>query len=269
MKNPENFLKWFDDNSAFFGFGEYFESDNPPKVSLLTSLALNPNDLKSFTKDALEYLDQDDSGKELKLGFQAYSQFQDILNIVVHDEKSIWNRHYCYYESLVYLREGVVSWLDKNILAGMALLRPFLELAMLHVYWYLRCERVGYDNFYRWLNGKKEKPPFKNQLDYIFDNLPSKSVISPKRLNNLKEALYGFFKALSTYNHTPKIDESLVNLGGGLGNISLDSFYYYLAGWGSNFWRRGGLVQSPPKRGTSPGMIRSRASWSSWLGLGR
>lgn len=34
------------------------------------------------------------------------------------------NRHYCYYESLVYLRESASCWMSGNTLAAVTLLRP-------------------------------------------------------------------------------------------------------------------------------------------------
>ena len=179
----------------------------------------------------LEHLEDNEDFHDLKLGIEAYSQFQDIMGIAIHGDNPIWNRHYCYFESLVYLRESVVSWLDKNFLAATVLLRPFLELAILHLYWFLRCEtsKNGYDEFYLWLNDKKGKPPFKNQLDYVFANLPSRGVVASKRTKQIEQLLHDVYKSLSAYNHSPKIEESIVSLNGGLSNASLYSLFLYLS----------------------------------------
>lgn len=226
-ENIENFEKWFtDDSPKFFAFGEYFDGNTPPYVSFQVLLQLA--NLKPFTKDALEFLKNDESAIELNWGFRAYSQFQDLLALTINDDNRLWNRHYCYYESLVYLRESITAWLDQNILAAMALIRPFLELSIFHLYWYLRCEHDKYDDYYLWLEGKKGKPPFKNQLDFVFDNLPTKDIVAPEQLEKIKEILNKSYKSASTYNHTPKIDESIVSLGGGAGKVSFYLFFSYI-----------------------------------------
>jgi hypothetical protein len=226
--NENGFEKWFTENPTFVSFGEYFAGYKPPYIPFHVLLDLKDENLKPFTKNALEFLKTHESANELNWGFRAYSQFQDLLGITLSNNSPVWNRHYCYYESLVYLRESIVTWLDQNVLAAMVLLRPFLELSVFHLYWYLRCEQNDYDDFYLWLEGKKGKPPFKSQLDFVFDNLSTKDLVSAKRLNKTKLLLNNLYKGTSTYNHTPKIDESVVSWGGGAGNVSLSFFLFYL-----------------------------------------
>src|SRR5688572_27674691 len=130
----ENFEKWFtDDNPEFFSFGEYFDGNTPSYASFQVLLQLANENLKPFTKDALEFLKSDNSAVELNWGFRAYSQFQDLFGLTINDQSRVWNRHYCYYESLVYLRESIAAWLDQNVLAAMTLVRPFVELSILHL----------------------------------------------------------------------------------------------------------------------------------------
>src|SRR6266540_3215805 len=226
----ENFEKWFtDDSPEFISFGEYFDGETAPYTSFAVLLNLENENLKPFTRDALEFLKSDKSATELNWGFRAYSQFQDLLGLTINDNNPVWNRHYCYYESLVYLRESMVAWLDQNVLAAMTLIRPFLELSIYHLYWYLRCEHNNYDDYYLWLKGKKGKTPFKNQLDFVFDHLPTKKFVSPKRLEKIKLILSNSYKGASSYHHTPQIDESIVSLGGGSGKISFYLFFFYMA----------------------------------------
>ena len=225
-----NFEKWFtDEDPEFFSFGEYFDGNTPPYAAFEVLLHLETENLKPFTKDALEFLKSDKSAIELNWGFRAYSQFQDLLGLTINDDSPVWNRHYCYYESLVYLRESIAAWLDQNILAAMTLVRPFLELSIFHLYWYLRCEHNDYDDYYLWLKGKKGKPPFKNQLDFVFDNLPTKEFVSPKQLDKVKQVLNNSYKGASTYNHTPKLDESVVSLGDSAGKTSFYLFFFHMA----------------------------------------
>lgn len=228
-EKPENFEKWFTDNNpGIFTFGEFFDGNKPPFVSLGILLQLENRNLKPFTKDALEFLQTNESAIELNWGFRAYSQFQDLLGLSLNDNSRMWNRHYCYYESIVYLRESIAAWLDQNVLAAMVLIRPFLELSIYHLYWYIKCEHDGYRDYYLWLEGKKGKTPFQNQLDFIFDNLPTKDFVSPKRLEKTKEILNQCYKSACIYNHTPKLDESIMSLGDGAGRASFYLFSYYL-----------------------------------------
>ena len=225
--------KWFyKDYREFTAYGEYGEGP-PSDVSLIGLLNLNHEDLKSFTKDLLDPSQQPQrlqtSLSELSRGINALFQFQDILDVSLDMETSdLVNRHYAYYEGLVYLRESVVSWLDRNVLAGLTLLRPFLELSVFHVYWYVRCKHKSYKPYYDWFKHGKGKPGFQNALDYIFNNLPTKGWASEKRLQELKLTIQNGYKALCAYNHTPQINESITAKSGGLGTLALESFLYYL-----------------------------------------
>jgi hypothetical protein len=225
-------FKWFSEygKRSFSGVGEYFEG-NAPDVPLNTLLDLNDEDLKPFTKNLLgpnelsEDVDIQALLTELSRGINALFQFQDILSVSV--DIDITNQNYPYYESLVYLRESVVSWLDRNVLAAITLLRPFLELSVLHLYWNLRCKKSN-EPYYDWLKHDKGKPGFQDALNYVFENLPTKGRISEQRLQELNQSIRNIYKGLCAYNHTPKMDESVTAKSGGFGNISLESFLYYL-----------------------------------------
>src|SRR5215216_4099480 len=110
----EDFEQWFNDDQAeFSSIGEHFSGNTAPYVSFGVLLNLEKENLKPFTRDALEFLKSDESAIELNWGFRAYSQFQDLLGLTINDNSPVWNRHYCYYESLVYLRESITAWLDQ------------------------------------------------------------------------------------------------------------------------------------------------------------
>lgn len=198
-------------------------------------LGLNTQDLKQFTKNLLDsnelFEDAQALLSELSRGISALFQFQDILDVSLDENGSILvNRHYCYYESLVYLRESVVSWLDKNVLAALTLLRPFLELSVLHLYWYLQCRTSSYKPYYDWLTrytSGRGKPNFQSALDYVFDNMPTKGWVKEQRVRELKQVIQKLYRNLCSYHHTPKMEESVAAASGGLGSISLESFFYY------------------------------------------
>jgi hypothetical protein len=226
--NKSDFQKFFNDDVSYYVIGEYFPGETPTNIPIESILSINREELKPFTLDLLESLRDEDSFKEICLGIRAYTQFQDILEVELEDEIPLINRHYCFYESLFYLRESIVSWLDKNVLSAMVLIRPYMENSIFHLYWYLRGDEKGYESFYKWMEGKKHKPPFQNQLDYIFSNLTTKKVLDSKRVSYIKQIIKNFYKSMSAYNHTPKIDESMVTMGGGYGNSSFYSFWFYV-----------------------------------------
>ncbi len=100
----------------------------------------------------------------------------DILDIKGEMKESHnFNRHYCFFESVVYLRESVVSLYDKNVLASLAILRPFLELSVFHIYWYLRCHDDTYEAYYKWIDSGKTKVSYSKAMKFIFQQLPAKT----------------------------------------------------------------------------------------------
>jgi hypothetical protein len=225
--------KWFSEygKRSFIGFGEYFEG-NAPDIPLTKLLNLSDEEIRTFTKDLFDSneLSKDADIQalltELSRGINALFQFQDILSVSV--DTDLINQHYPYYESLVYLRESVVSWLDRNVLASLTLLRPFLELSVLHLYWYLICKESDNKQYYDWLKRDKGKPTFQDALNYVFKNMPAKGLVSEQRLQELEQSIRNIYKGLCAYNHTPKMNESIAARSGGFGNISLESFLYYL-----------------------------------------
>jgi hypothetical protein len=229
---------WFSEFNVkgFTAVGEYFEGD-PPDIPLTDLLALDARNLKASSQNLLEIdglpENLEASMSELRWGIRAYFQFQDILSLPFTPgvaSYNIFNRHYCYYESLVYLRESVVSWLDINVLAALTLLRPFLELSVLHLYWYLRCENEGYRPYYHWLKSDKDKgkPGFSKALADVFDWIPAKGWVEDRRIDELQRVIRNVYGALCAYNHTPKIHESIAAKGGGLGNVAYESFLFAL-----------------------------------------
>ncbi len=211
-------MRWFHTEGyrEFGALGEYGERE-APVIPLTSLLNISSENIKPFTKDILDTDTEQRSElfqasmNELSRGLHALLQFQDILDVSLdpHDNDII-NRHYAYYESLVYIRESIVSWLDGNALSALILLRPFQELTTLHLYWYLRCRHSTYEPYYSWLRDNRGKPSFLRALNYVCKNMPSKGYVSEKRLKELKQVLGNIYKELSVYHHVTKMNESIV-----------------------------------------------------------
>ena len=65
-------------------------------------------------------------------------------------------------------------------------------------------------------------------FDYVFENLPTRDYVDSKRVSHLREILQKIYRTLCAYNHTPKIEESVVTLSGGQYRLSLFTFFYFL-----------------------------------------
>jgi hypothetical protein len=116
-------------------------------------------------------------------------------------------------------------------LAALALARPFLELAVTHVYWKTKGDASGYADYYQWLNGERKKPPFRNMLEWALTHLPSNSQVRGKRLDQLQGGLLEMYRRACAYHHTPAPNESVVTLGGGLTEATVYPFMLGLTQW--------------------------------------
>lgn len=228
--------KWFSEFApgGFAITGECFQG-KPPAASLpelLQLLQIDADRMRPFARELVAHANDQPSvlGPLLDLvrGIRAYLQFQDIMSIVVDPATPLENRHYCYYESIVYLREAVVCWLDGNVLAALTILRPLLELSILHCYWKTRCEDSTYETYYAWLEGKGRKPGFAVGLAYVFERIPAMQRVGPVRSDKLQRGLTQAYAALCAYNHTPLLSESVAAASGAVDGISLEMFLYAL-----------------------------------------
>lgn len=219
-----------EEGPRFGAYAEWFDSE-PPERPLSQILGLEgwqANEIASWMlgpecPEGMQVMIQ-----QVSRGIQAYMQFQDCLQITFTLDEGLepFNRHYLYFESLVYLRESAAAWLSGNSLAACTLLRPFLELALSHAYWHAKCEGRSYKPYYKWLGGEGHKIGFRNMLEDTFKRLRSQ-VKNRARLGQLEDDIHKFYKALCSYNHTPRVDESLTFTGGGLGQVSYDNLYFY------------------------------------------
>lgn len=207
---------------------EWF-TGRPPETPLHRVLGIEERELKPFTR-ALIGAEDELIHRELdsvRDAFTAYEQFQDLLVIELTEGDPLEGRHYCYYESLVYLRESVVSFLDGNLLAAFALWRPFLEHAVLHGYWELRTAQNGYSEYYKWLTEGGPKPSFRNALIGLCDMLSEWRPVDSGRLCFLRDCLQQFYGSACSYVHTPLPSETTVALSGGIGGVSWDGLFSY------------------------------------------
>lgn len=123
MNNSEEYIKkWFFNKIKFSSYVEYINpNESVPVADLIRVLGIDTKDMKGFSKETLNFFTDSETYQEFSNAIRAFTQFQDIFNLSLNgndlpSERDMFNRHYCYFEGLIYLRESVSSWLDGNIL---------------------------------------------------------------------------------------------------------------------------------------------------------
>ena len=233
FKDSKDILSY---ESPFIGYAEFFHG-KPPDYSITKILNIKKRELNAFGKKTIkENYDEREINnylKKLKFGVHAYMQFQDLLDqsLTLADEKDIEKdlfhcRHYCYFESLVYLRQCVIGLLNNNVISSLVLMRPFLELSILNLYWHYLSKKRGVYRLTEWMKGERGKPPFKNSLEYVLKNHLETTSKIKKSVNIIKNHLEKIFSSLSDYNHTPKLPKSIGAKSGGLNIPHLEDFLY-------------------------------------------
>ncbi len=237
--SEEFYKRWFGDfgETKFSTIAEYYQVGGYD-LPFTRILSLEEKNLKPFTKELLQLPVDDPIGRqlnEIKRGFIAYLQFQDLLDIKLElDEKTdldspIIAANYPYYESLIYLKEILMCLIEKNILAVNTLIRPFLELSITFLYWKLRCGKTGYGAYYEWLKNKRKKPPFRNMLEWFLNNLEARPHIPKAKYNLMRESLIHFYGSISEYHHSPLPQNSMITLGGGNDKSNVYPFFCALS----------------------------------------
>ena len=237
----ERFKKWFPEQREYLSIVRDPDCQGSPDRILLTIIGISRKNLKPYTEDLFSLFRDNQEFSELVNGIQAYLEFQDILDISINAQLDfkprtaaeilrmhVWNRHYCFHESLLYLRDSISSWLDGNMLASLALLRPFLELSVLHIYRHVTADKNGHEKHLEWVHGKKNKPNFHAMVDLSIEHMAAAEFCNTERLNLLKESLKKAFKSLCAYNHSPQLDESISTMNKGNLSISAESVLFYL-----------------------------------------
>lgn len=212
-----------DNVGTFAASAEWYEG-TPPKCGLLDVFPVDGGQLTAFAQQNVlsDGLPEPWAGdvQRVFLGARAHLQFQDMQRMTLDapslsrglSMEDLLNRNYLYYESIAYLRESVLCWANGRTLAAITLLRPFLELAVMHLYWYLTCEKAGYKAYYTWLD-EQHPPKFDSFLKGATKALQETFPTWTGRIRRLARALRGLYTSLCAYNHGSSVSESLTAIG--------------------------------------------------------
>ena len=146
---------------------------------------------------------------------QSLIEFADLMSFTPASKGSVQHRNYVYLEAIQALRESAVAMLNGSPRASTGLLRAILEMTSLHCYWQKRIEKTeSTKRFYDWLNGRKQKPKFR---EIIANNLEWLEIPADEMSGEYVQCIYG---QLCAYVHAPIHKESLTMLNqGNVGGI--------------------------------------------------
>lgn len=233
------FDDFFNDNNSipFYSYVE-LQSTEPIEMNIGEIFEINSSEISEFGNVLLSN-DIPDGLKtilsKISWAIRAYIGFQDIFDFkssIDWDEKRDdievyarqlcdFNKNYCFFESIAYLKEAIVCLLDGRFLATMVLLRPFLELSVANIYWTIKSERESSSQFYKWLLGnKKYKQSFSKMIDYYYENCDSLKMLDKNGLEENKKCIKEIYRRLCSYNHTPILEESMISHSGNTGGKS-------------------------------------------------
>ena len=148
--------------------------------------------------------------REVAWSTQALLEFADLANFTPADEGRTQYKNYLYFEAVSALREATIGILNGSPRASTGLLRSVLEMLLLHCWWQKHISRKGSSKpFYDWLEGRRNKPTFRNMVGNNFKWLG----MPPD--DAAKERIRYTYERLCSYVHAPIREESATMLNQG------------------------------------------------------
>jgi hypothetical protein len=203
-----------------------------PNLSLLNVWDIQPRELSEHGRDVLKVLEE--SGANIKGVYerlawtgQAILEFQDLLQIILPESGPFLHTNYLFFQSLDTLRQAVLTGLNGQTHASLAILRSTLENFVFHYWWrsVLLKERT-FEAYYAWLRGEPPKikmPPFARVIADTFARLDL-----PRDAIDLG-AFRAIYAQLCSYVHKPLMAESLTTIrGGNIPGVSQEEILYWL-----------------------------------------
>ncbi len=201
----------------------------PDHLSLLQVWDILETELSPTAIQAVNILDKGDLKdsslhRDVVWSAAAIQEFQDLLDLILPKRGRFFNVHYLFFESLSALRESVLSGLNGQFHASLAVLRASLETYTFHLWWQQRLKfEDSFETFYDWLFGSKNSPPFRNVIDSVFEQVE----LPPS--GSTKETFDAVYANLCAYAHKPLIDQAVtVRKGTNLTIMNSEILYFWL-----------------------------------------
>src|SRR5258708_9183878 len=132
-------------------------------LSLLNVWDIQERELSEHGRDVLKFLEESDAKiksdyRRLAWTGQAILEFQDLLQIILPESGPFLHINYLFFQSLDTLRQAVLTGLNGQTHASLAILRSALENFVFHYWWrtVLLKERT-FEAYYAWLRGEPPK----------------------------------------------------------------------------------------------------------------
>ncbi len=217
---------------GFKAYGEYFIG-RPKTTDLRTVLGVTDDQLTPNARYILKSRQLRTAVNRVSWAVRAYLQFQDLQSVTLPSasganvpQGDILNQSYCYYESLAYLRESATCWVNGQLISALTLLRPMMELAVLHVYWKTAGSTEA-ARFSDWLRTGNGKPGFSRSLGKALENLSVDGLVGKDSRSRLYKLMMNGYRTLSQHVHGPFLTESLSATAHTLGGYDLENFLLY------------------------------------------
>lgn len=183
-------------------------------ISLRDVWFINDSELNEAAEVVIKRLRDEEELARLHLEVawlaQALIEFMDLMSFNPSPKGRFQYINYLYFESVHALREATVGMLNDSPRASTGLLRSIFEMLLLHCWWQKRIERMGNTKqFYDWLEGRRQKPKFRDMVENNFDWLGIPATLTVKK--NIQRT-YG---QLCSYVHAPIRKESCIILNRG------------------------------------------------------
>ncbi len=162
--------------------------------------------------------------REVAWSVQALIEFADLAHFTHLGKGRKQYNNYLYFEAVSTLREATVGLLNGSPRASTGVLRPVLEMLLLHCWWQQRISMKGSsEHYYDWLEGRRRNPRFRDIVENNFEWLGISSD------DAAKERVRCTYDRLCSYVHAPTREESATMLNrGNIDQVGLPVLRHWL-----------------------------------------
>jgi hypothetical protein len=232
---------------TFLVTDDYIEESEPEKKRIEDILLLDDKELAPVSERILSNESNFRSNIEQELddvnwSVRAYMQYQDILNRSYSsnslddsdpeskglDVEDFMNRNYCYYESILYLRQSILSFLNDNFHSAFLSLDQFFSLCLHHCYWELNKKESGIREYYDWLKGKELRLGRNILIDRIIEYLIRTRETDHDNFDDIENCLKRLAEIHDLKSDVPRLQDSVTLEQGGFKGSNNDIIENYL-----------------------------------------
>ena len=204
-----------------------------PNLKLSDVWSIQVDELSEHARLVLSVLEADDPQSKavyhrLVWSGQAILEFQDLQPIILPKNGPFLHANFLFFQCLEILRQAVLSGLNGQTHASLAILRSSLEHLLFHYWWRSRLlKEETFAIYYAWLRNEPNKPKdstFSKVIKETFQQLDLPPGSTDE--NNLRR----LYEQLCSYVHKPLLSQSVTTIrGGNIPGIGYPEIHYWLS----------------------------------------